>query len=616
MPVQRQKLSQKPSDRSLPEGATLVKACNRCHDRKTKCDGKLPRCTSCVKNAYHECNVSDCISWSNSRVVELESRIQWLEQLINRECQVENFIQKIATGSSVASSVFNKNDNDSGQSPTDEFAEEIGMLSLRACGSYMGSMSGITLAALISSSIGLYGENVPSIPPEISHVRNCSGQPPIIACFPPQNLLSIYITDYLDCIHQWYPIIDLNLLDDSIHRLYQSRENIDTFPRFVILMIAALTPRNLQDMNGPIDYFRFATTFIPTLLARKSLESITVLLFLCIYSIRSWKSGQGEHHDVNAWEIIGLAMRLGVSMGLTRNNEKWPFSLVQREYRRQLWWSLYSLERYIAVTTGRVLSIRNEGIDALSPQALFETLPDRLVAFVSNSITTIDYRPFLHLLEQRRLLGEVLESVYITRPRMGPRMSIEDTSARVDTIQSKIVEWARYSFQLTEPDTVTHDILQVAFHQVTLLLHRPSPSFPCPPAQVLNVCMGAARATIRISARAVENQLVEQIIPGWQGFAAVFTCGITLLYCSWSGPGCSNAIQIGEEYSLDEDLALCRNTLNHLAADDDARRYAQLFERLIGAFGRMSRIPIPILDVMQSTTAVADPFSPWFKQSG
>ncbi|KAK6903365.1 hypothetical protein I203_106868 [Kwoniella mangroviensis CBS 8507] len=39
MPNHRKQSSRIASRRSLPEGATLAKACNRCHERKIKCDG-------------------------------------------------------------------------------------------------------------------------------------------------------------------------------------------------------------------------------------------------------------------------------------------------------------------------------------------------------------------------------------------------------------------------------------------------------------------------------------------------------------------------------------------------------------------------------------------------
>jgi hypothetical protein len=96
-----------------------------------------------------------------------------------------------------------------------------------------------------------------------------------------------------------------------------------------------------------------------------------------------------------------------------------------------------------------------------------------------------------------------------------------------------VVHWAEESLTLTANNSAERDILQLAFHNITLVLHRPSPTFPVPPSEVLEVCMGAARGTIRISGNAVQTGKVEVIIPGWPGFVAVLMSGLTLAYCSW-----------------------------------------------------------------------------------
>ena len=112
-------------------------------------------------------------------------------------------------------------------------------------------------------------------------------------------------------------------------------------------------------------------------------------------------------------------------------------------------------------------------------------------------------------------------------------MPIEQTSARVYELQFALVEWQRRALQLTEQGTVEHLVLQLAFHHASLVLHRPSPSFPTPPLEVLEVCLGSARATLQICATAMEDEWTELVIPGWEGFARVFTAGLTLMYCSW-----------------------------------------------------------------------------------
>lgn len=119
-------------------------------------------------------------------------------------------------------------------------------------------------------------------------------------------------------------------------------------------------------------------------------------------------------------------------------------------------------------------------------------------------------------------------------PRDGiPTLTLEEMSPRIFSLQARLVTWARDMQAVTEPETIERAVLQLAFHQATLLLHRPSPSFPLPSTEALDLCMGAARGTIQICATSVSRGTVEMVFPGWAGFLEVFMSGLTLLYCSW-----------------------------------------------------------------------------------
>ena len=112
-------------------------------------------------------------------------------------------------------------------------------------------------------------------------------------------------------------------------------------------------------------------------------------------------------------------------------------------------------------------------------------------------------------------------------------MSLEETTQRLSLIQIRLVDWAQQSCIHATDDTVAHNVILLAFHQATILLHRPSPSFPVPTNEALDVTMGAARAALRICSSAINQNQVEDIMTGWAGFNMVFTSGLTLLYCSW-----------------------------------------------------------------------------------
>lgn len=84
--------------------------------------------------------------------------------------------------------------------------------------------------------------------------------------------------------------------------------------------------------------------------------------------------------------------------------------------------------------------MRNQGIDADWPIQLEEvTPPSRLL----EAPIRYSLRPALHLMRLARLLGDILESVYIARPLGRPSPSAEETLERVWAIQKELIEWAK-----------------------------------------------------------------------------------------------------------------------------------------------------------------------------
>lgn len=119
-------------------------------------------------------------------------------------------------------------------------------------------------------------------------------------------------------------------------------------------------------------------------------------------------------------------------------------------------------------------------------------------------------------------------------PRDGPpTLTVDEMAPHISSLQARLIRWTHDVYQSTQPDTIERDYLQLAFLQATLLLHRPSPSFPLPSAEALDLCLSAARQIIQIAASAISRHLVNDLIPGWAGFYTLFMSGLTLMYCSW-----------------------------------------------------------------------------------
>ena len=64
-----------------------------------------------------------------------------------------------------------------------------------------------------------------------------------------------------------------------------------------------------------------------------------------------------SHPLIRAWTMSGIAVRYAATLGLNLENNNNKLSDTSKEIRYRVWWALYSVERALAVMTGRPVSI-------------------------------------------------------------------------------------------------------------------------------------------------------------------------------------------------------------------------------------------------------------------
>lgn len=199
-------------------------------------------------------------------------------------------------------------------------------------------MAGVTLSTLINATLSLYDK--PIVSQEEEQLPNKRWRISR-AAFPSKSVAVEYVSKYIEEIHQWYPFISLSSLGRTLNAIYSSDgvyvavETSET-ERFELLMIFALTAsHHKQDPYGPQEYYRSALDFLDDALRPRSLDSCNALLLLILYSLRS---GPEVEDTMDCWLLTGHAVRLGIELGLTRNNYKARLTEEQHEARRRTWW--------------------------------------------------------------------------------------------------------------------------------------------------------------------------------------------------------------------------------------------------------------------------------------
>ncbi|KAF5962288.1 C6 transcription factor [Fusarium bulbicola] len=115
--------------------------------------------------------------------------------------------------------------------------------------------------------------------------------------------------------------------------------------------------------DGPpgFDYFKAALDFLPDIHQRSSLRFIEVLACVTYYM-------QTLGRQDAASTYIGVAMRMALFMGLHQDVAGDDMDVEENRQRREVWWSLYSLDRILSIKSGNLITIRDEDITTPFPK--------------------------------------------------------------------------------------------------------------------------------------------------------------------------------------------------------------------------------------------------------
>lgn len=87
-------------------------------------------------------------------------------------------------------------------------------------------------------------------------------------------------------------------------------------------------------------FYEEARLLIPDLMDRTSLTSIQAPFILGVYSLPDRAPG-------SAYSYMGLSLRKAVALEIHQQTDDSKISEHEKQVRRRLWWSVYSLERWV-----------------------------------------------------------------------------------------------------------------------------------------------------------------------------------------------------------------------------------------------------------------------------
>ncbi|KAK8865930.1 hypothetical protein IAR55_001079 [Kwoniella newhampshirensis] len=474
-----------------PKGA--AQACVRCHKIKRKCDNARPRCAGCSKAdvacvfeispataGYVSSLKSDNLALT-SQIASAAERIQHLESAIS---DMERGLPPPSEPSSTHHDTTNGRDSPRADFPVlansilavrpDQFATPVfGPTSMEALDPNRRPSSAHSSQAAFGTSAD----------------RQLSSPPPP---YPPYQLAIQAVETFFVCNAISYPFLDRDEFMRDMNEAYRRESGhggrrasgwsatpgvdnegeMTAGKEFILFMVIAIGTTNRERM-GEVEkgssrvFRRRAMMGLYAAVAREDILCVQSLILLGIYAMF-------DPSGISLWHVVGFAARVAVALNLHRrvDDSNLPAKVV--EHRKRVFYSLYNLDRLVAVTLSKPLAIADNDIDVELPSPLPSDAPFRGRA-------RIDFTR--HIIKLRRLSGIILTTVYSVSGDQNALPEPERAGIIMD-LHSRLDSW------LAEcpmpPDTeeekrgmiTNHSWFLLNYHQGLCLLYRPSPLYP------------------------------------------------------------------------------------------------------------------------------------------
>jgi len=380
---------------------------------------------------------------------------------------------------------------------------------------------------------------------------------------------------YFTRAHLRYPFLDRSdILERHANRFSQTnvtpQDQYGTFKIYMIYAIGATMLRLTEkyDYTAPENFFMTALQYISAARESHSVHNIEAMTLLVLYNLRS-PSNSG------IWYMIGLAIRTCIDLGLHREAYYCNLPPYEGQLRRRLFWTVYFLERVIAVSLGRPYSIADRDIDATMPLEIDDTVrDDGLIArtlAVSLSPTFQASRPSSNItlgiqcFRLKRLESHIQETIYrVDRP-------IASLVSEINPILKMLEGWHR-ALPPSTPYEV--DYLGMHYYKAVRLLLQPFLTFLPPTDSRIALCLQASGQLCQIFKRLHQRDSYGH---SFIGLHSVFIAGVTICYCLFIMPALWT-------FSVSNDLRACSSALFVMAERTPVvKKYRDALENVIGA---------------------------------
>lgn len=293
------------------------------------------------------------------------------------------------------------------------------------------------------------------------------------------------------------------------------------------------------DFKGPpgFEYFSHALQLLPDVHEEGSILCVETLSLIGYFM-------QNMNRRDAAFLYIGMALRMAISLGLHQEVIGATISDKDREHRRRVWWSVYSLDRILSVKSGNPITIQDDDIGVKPPSKLASEL---------------EYCPAValrHYTELSKILGDVNKHIF----RKGSHKNGTMLMASVKDIMRSLSRWhrelpdqlrfdpARLVISRESVSTLVHYYQCINMTARPLLFHVVQKRLSSGGSRskdwkqglsqtavgVIEACINAAQDSIKIMSIAAQRDLVATY--GYMDSEHIFSAAIVLLMVGFGFP--------------------------------------------------------------------------------
>ncbi|KAI3012293.1 transcriptional regulator family: Fungal Specific TF [Aspergillus niger] len=517
-----------------PQGQSVKRrrvalACDACRTRKSRCDGRRPKCGMCEDLGF-ECAYTPSTTTTNIIVQkdylrDLEERVKSLEtSMATVKSDLSGFASQINGSMPDAprkeNPLSNQSERFSDFAGTEDTIDAMGAVAFadeEDCG-FFGPSSNIAFLRHLSCAVahsasaqkeitsppldrvaydgGFVSATRPSSPSHDQRPESLEGEKfDKFALPPPEESLAL--------IHRYFA--DTGLLFPYIHpptffdTYAELKDNSKRVRRTwlgllnIILAMAKLTAvsgttsAETGISESAIYYHRALSLCKGEILRGTTLEVVQYLLVMGQYL-------QGTQKSVQAWTIHGLAVKAALQLGLHSKGASRAFTPLEQEVRKRTWFGCVVLDRSLSMTFGRPAAIPDcyVKLDLPAFQGRSEVLSIGNETDAHNSIRFFNATVTLY-----KQIANIIDRIYGQNLGCDSPLSIGETVGRVLGIENQLFSWVlglpeslrqvtvqsmREEIERSEVGDEGHHklyplkfriILTLRYFHVQILLHRP-----------------------------------------------------------------------------------------------------------------------------------------------